>query len=473
MVAPPPRSFAVADVLPAHPPAAAADAGAAGAVPTRGGGRRGHDHRRHLRLRHRHRGRCHLAGDRRGRRHPHRRRRASPGGSRRAPTTTPRRRQPAPDASNAATAPTRRPSSTTEGAQDAPSAEQPPMKRRSLIISLVAIVAVAIGGLVATFASAPPQLGLDLQGGASVTLQPEGDAARRVARPASPTSANRIDALGVAEPEIIRQGNTVVVNLPGIKDQDRALAARGPDRQAPVPARAGRDPVARRAAPAATTTTPARRRPGRTARPATATTPAPATTTAAGAPPSPRRRPRRRPLPSTATTQLAADARRDSTQAAPGRSCCPSSRATAPCVATARPGLPDRLRPLSWRRTPVHPRRRCQRPVAWSDLKLRRREGPRHVEHLVGKCFNQEADCPHRRHGHRARRDGDRRPVPPDDRSSPTPASGLRLAAAASRRRGQGPGPRAQVRRRAGRAQAPGRPDRFGHARARTRCGPA
>jgi preprotein translocase subunit SecD len=33
----------------------------------------------------------------------------------------------------------------------------------------------------------------------------------------------RVDSIGVAEPEIIRQGNTVVVNLPGVKDQQQAL----------------------------------------------------------------------------------------------------------------------------------------------------------------------------------------------------------------------------------------------------------
>jgi len=33
----------------------------------------------------------------------------------------------------------------------------------------------------------------------------------------------RVDSIGVAEPEIIRQGDTVVVNLPGVKDQQRAL----------------------------------------------------------------------------------------------------------------------------------------------------------------------------------------------------------------------------------------------------------
>ena len=33
----------------------------------------------------------------------------------------------------------------------------------------------------------------------------------------------RVDSIGVSEPEIIRQGSTVVVNLPGVKDQQEAL----------------------------------------------------------------------------------------------------------------------------------------------------------------------------------------------------------------------------------------------------------
>ena len=34
---------------------------------------------------------------------------------------------------------------------------------------------------------------------------------------------SRVDALGVAEPEITRQGDSVVVQLPGVKNQQRAL----------------------------------------------------------------------------------------------------------------------------------------------------------------------------------------------------------------------------------------------------------
>ena len=68
-----------------------------------------------------------------------------------------------------------------------------------------------------------PSLGLDLQGGASVTLEPQGDYDADALTVAVEIIRQRVDSIGVAEPEIIRQGDTVVVNLPGVKDQKRAL----------------------------------------------------------------------------------------------------------------------------------------------------------------------------------------------------------------------------------------------------------
>ena len=38
---------------------------------------------------------------------------------------------------------------------------------------------------------------------------------------------SRVDALGVAEPEILRQGDSIVVNLPGVADRERALEVIG------------------------------------------------------------------------------------------------------------------------------------------------------------------------------------------------------------------------------------------------------
>ena len=46
---------------------------------------------------------------------------------------------------------------------------------------------------------------------------------------------NRVDALGVGEPEISRQGNNIIVELPGVKDQDKARERRRSDRRAAVP----------------------------------------------------------------------------------------------------------------------------------------------------------------------------------------------------------------------------------------------
>jgi preprotein translocase subunit SecD len=95
-------------------------------------------------------------------------------------------------------------------------------------ITLIVTVALVVGLFLANlFAQNTPSLGLDLQGGASVTLQPEGEFDSDALNVAVEIIRQRVDSLGVAEPEIIRQGNTVVVNLPGVKDQQAALALIG------------------------------------------------------------------------------------------------------------------------------------------------------------------------------------------------------------------------------------------------------
>jgi len=96
--------------------------------------------------------------------------------------------------------------------------------RRRRNTSLVFIVLVAFGALVATLATnTKPQLGLDLQGGASVVLQPPKGTDTKALDTAIEIIRSRVDALGVAEPDITRQGDTVLVELPGVKDQQRAL----------------------------------------------------------------------------------------------------------------------------------------------------------------------------------------------------------------------------------------------------------
>lgn len=95
---------------------------------------------------------------------------------------------------------------------------------RRLVISLVGVVVVVFGLLIGNLAVGNvPSLGLDLQGGASVTLQPEGTYDAKALDVALTIIRARVDSIGVSEPEIIRQGDTVVVNLPGVEDQQRAL----------------------------------------------------------------------------------------------------------------------------------------------------------------------------------------------------------------------------------------------------------
>ncbi|WP_419928090.1 protein translocase subunit SecD [Candidatus Poriferisocius sp.] len=103
------------------------------------------------------------------------------------------------------------------------------MSRRSLV-SLVFILALAAGLLAASLAVGNrPLLGLDLKGGVEVVLVPEDDPDRPVAitqgdlDTAVSIIRDRIDGLGVAEPDVTRQGRRVVVQLPGISDQQRAI----------------------------------------------------------------------------------------------------------------------------------------------------------------------------------------------------------------------------------------------------------
>lgn len=97
---------------------------------------------------------------------------------------------------------------------------------RRHVIQLVMTLALMIGPLVAVIVSdTTPQLGLDLQGGVSVVLAPkEGSGAETdTLGQAVNIIRNRIDSLGVAEPEVSRQGNNILVDLPGVKDRDKAL----------------------------------------------------------------------------------------------------------------------------------------------------------------------------------------------------------------------------------------------------------
>jgi len=98
------------------------------------------------------------------------------------------------------------------------------MNLRKLRLTLFAFVVITGAAMGATLiAGNKPSLGLDLQGGASVILQPQGQYDIAAIDVAMGIIRSRVDSLGVAEPEIFRQGRDIVVNLPGVKDQQRAL----------------------------------------------------------------------------------------------------------------------------------------------------------------------------------------------------------------------------------------------------------
>ena len=77
--------------------------------------------------------------------------------------------------------------------------------------------------VIATLASGnAPILGLDLQGGVSVVLEPVGKAPSSSIDVAVDVIRSRVDGLGVSEPEISRQGSNIVVDLPGVDNRNKA-----------------------------------------------------------------------------------------------------------------------------------------------------------------------------------------------------------------------------------------------------------
>jgi preprotein translocase subunit SecD len=95
--------------------------------------------------------------------------------------------------------------------------------KRSGLRPMWGMVVLTIGLLVAVLASGwGPKLGLDLEGGFAVTLQPIEDTSDDVLDQSIEVIRARVDALGVAEPEITRQGSTIEVSLPGVTDRERA-----------------------------------------------------------------------------------------------------------------------------------------------------------------------------------------------------------------------------------------------------------
>jgi preprotein translocase subunit SecD len=98
-----------------------------------------------------------------------------------------------------------------------------------IVAGLIAVGALAIPG---SPLYDKPILGLDLQGGIEVTLQAVPPEDRELQQSDLDRSVgilrDRVDRLGVAEPEIRTQGDDqIVVDLPGIDDPDRVIGIIG------------------------------------------------------------------------------------------------------------------------------------------------------------------------------------------------------------------------------------------------------
>jgi preprotein translocase subunit SecD len=88
------------------------------------------------------------------------------------------------------------------------------------LIGSVAIVVIALAATL--IVGNTPVLGLDLQGGISVRLFPAGRFTESSLDTAKDIIDRRVNGLGVSDAEVTREGNNIVIDLPGVKDRDKA-----------------------------------------------------------------------------------------------------------------------------------------------------------------------------------------------------------------------------------------------------------
>ncbi len=101
---------------------------------------------------------------------------------------------------------------------------------RRMVIGLIVVLAIAWGSLAGLLANGiAPKLGLDLQGGTSVVLTAPEGTDEELIDVAMQIMDNRISSIGgVQEPDIRKSGaNTVLVDLPGVQNEQQALDAVG------------------------------------------------------------------------------------------------------------------------------------------------------------------------------------------------------------------------------------------------------
>jgi len=94
-----------------------------------------------------------------------------------------------------------------------------------LAVVVVILIAIYVPILVGRWT---PRLGLDLQGGISVTMKALGEAGPDKMEKAADIIRRRVNALGLTEPVVAPQGsNRILVQIPGEQDPDRVLSIIG------------------------------------------------------------------------------------------------------------------------------------------------------------------------------------------------------------------------------------------------------
>jgi preprotein translocase subunit SecD len=97
---------------------------------------------------------------------------------------------------------------------------------RRLWTSLIGVVLIVVGTVTYVIATGnTPVLGLDLQGGVSVILAPTEEATTDELTVIRDQIRSELERRGIAEPDVRVQGDTIVVDLPGVRDQQEAIDA--------------------------------------------------------------------------------------------------------------------------------------------------------------------------------------------------------------------------------------------------------
>jgi preprotein translocase subunit SecD len=90
---------------------------------------------------------------------------------------------------------------------------------------MILIAVLSVGATV--LAGKTPLLGLDLKGGVSVVEQPQGKVTPSILAEAVQVIDRRVDGIGVSNSNVTRQGNDIVIELPGAKNDTQVLKVVG------------------------------------------------------------------------------------------------------------------------------------------------------------------------------------------------------------------------------------------------------